>query len=207
MKITGKKFTLSLAFLVLSLNAACHGFAPVTNQEYRKDNLAFTYLSNWKITEDTTTKEAVGDVRFISIEGPDDAVLTISRFPSDTDVTLESYVELLQSGMKQEAETMTGGVKVFKMDDGILSSVEARIAGATRHGLAREFDIKALSVLVPHRAETFSIENPTEKWFFVRQSSKEDWEKLKIGFQTIFDSLTFETAARSGGRNNSSQNQ
>ena len=97
---------------------------------------------------------------------------------------------------------MTGGVEVFKMDDGKLNPVEASIAGETRRGLAREFDIKVLSIPVPHRAESFLIEAENEKWFIVAQSSKEDWDKLKVGFQTIFDSLSLKITAASGrGRN------
>lgn len=200
MNIKLKKTIALIALSLLLVVTACDRFKPAVKQNYSKDGLAFTHFSDWKITEDKTTKEAVGDVRFISIEGPHDSILMISRFPSEAEVTLESYVELLQSGMQQETQNMTGGVNVFKVDDGNLSPVEARIAGETRRGLAREFDIKVLNLPVPHRAETFFAENENEKWFLVAQSSKEDWEKLKDGFQTIFDSLSLTTAAQGGGQ-------
>lgn len=197
MKIRNQR---SLAFLAVLLLAftTCSRFKPAVKQEYNKDDLTFSHFSDWKITEDKTTQEAVGDVRFVTVEGPDDSILMISRFPGDADVTLESYVELLQSGMKEEIETMTGGVEVFKTDDGKLNSVEVSIAGEKRRGLAREFDIKVLNIPVPHRAETFLIEIGNEKWFLVAQSSKEDWGKLKIGYQTIFDSLSFAPAIKEG---------
>lgn len=191
--------------ILLLIMTACSSFKPAVKQEYNKDGLAFSHFSDWKITEDKTTAEEVGEVRFISIEGPDDSILMISRFPSEADITLESYVELLQTGMKEETKTMTGSVEVFAMDDGKLSSVETRIVGETRRGLAREFDIKVLSLPVPHRAETFTMENQTEKWFFVAQSSVEDWEKLRVGFQTVFDSLSLTTAVQSGGGKAKSQ--
>ncbi len=198
MNIKLRKTIALIALSLLLTLTACDKLKPAVKQNYSKDGLAFTHFSDWKITEDNTTKEAVGDVRFISIEGPHDSILMISRFPGDAEVTLASYVELLQSGMKEETQKMTGGVNVFKVDDGNLSPVEARIAGETRRGLAREFDIKVLNLPVPHRAETFLAENENEKWFFVAQSSKEDWEKLKPDFQAIFDSLSL-TAAQPGG--------
>ena len=198
MKIKRAKKLIILSVLLLTITA-CGVFKPAVKQEYNKDGLTFSYFSDWKITEDKTTAEAVGDVRFISLEGPNDAVLLITRFPGDTDVTLESYVKLLQTGMQEETKTMTGGVGVFKMDDGNLTPVEAQIAGTGRRGLAREFNIKVLNFPVPHRAETFLVEAGNEKWFIVSQSSKEDWEKLKTGFQTIFDSLSLKTTATDGG--------
>ncbi len=197
MKIKDKRNLSFLAVLLLMLTT-CSSFKPAVKQEYGKDDLAFSHFSDWKITEDNTTEEAVGDVRFVSIEGPNDSILMISRFPGDAEVTLESYVELLQSGMKEETKTMTGGVEVFKMDNGKLKPVEALIAGEKRRGLAREFDIKVLNISVPHRAETFLIEGRNEKWFIVAQSSKEDWDKLKVGYQTIFDSLSFAPAIKDG---------
>ena len=198
MKIKKTKNLIILSVLLLTITA-CSIFKPAVKQEYNKDGLTFSHFSDWKITEDKTTAEAVGDVRFVSLEGPDNAVLLFTRFPGDTDVTLESYVKLLQTEMQEETKTMTGGVGVFKMNDGNLTPVEAQIAGAVRRGLAREFDIKVLNFPVPHRAETFLIEAGNEKWFVVSQSSKEDWEKLKIGFQTIFDTLSLKTTVADGG--------
>ncbi len=200
MKIVSKKAAiLIVSTILMAASAACGGFKSVVKQEYSKDDLAFSHFSDWKIAEDKTTAEAVGSVRFISIEGPDDSILMISRFPGEAEVTLESYVELLRTGMKEEAKSMTGGVEVFKMDDGNLNPVEAQIGGVARRGLAREFDIKVLNIPVPHRSETFLIENENEKWFVVAQSSKEDWEKLRVGFQTIYNSLSFASTPQSGG--------
>lgn len=197
------KLTINLLLLVLlaSLTAACSAAKSTVKQEYSKDDLTFSHFSDWKITEDNTTQEAVGAVRFISIEGPDDSILMISRFPGEADVTLESYVEMLQKGMSEEAKTMTGGVEIIKMDAGKLTPVESRIAGIARRGLAREFDIKALNFPVPHRAENFLIENENEKWFLVAQSPKENWEGVKSGFQIIYDTFQIgQTSAESGGK-------
>lgn len=185
------------------ISAACQ-FAPVTKQEYRQGNLAFTHFSNWKITADETTKEAVGDVRLITVEGPNDTIFIATGFPSDVATTLEEYAELLHKESNEGAKEVTGGFEVVKMEDAATKPVAAQIAGETRNGLVREFDAKVLGMPVPHRVEYYMVEAGAERWFVVAQASKEDWEKSKNGFQTIFDSLSFGTATEAESGNRSS---
>jgi hypothetical protein len=194
-KIKNKTFSHYSAFLILLLTIlGCSKFETPTKQEYRKDDLTFAHFSNWKITEDNITTEAVGNVRFISIEGPSDSILMATRFPVEVVTTLEEYADYIQKGMSQEAKDLTGGVEIVKMGEAKTTSSETQIAGALRHGLRREFDIKVLGVPVPHRAEYYLIENNEEKWFIVVQSPKEDWDGLQVGFKTILDSISIKPA-------------
>ena len=200
MKIKSRYFSsIALLFVLLAAFAACDRFKAPVKQEYGKDGLAFAHFSNWTVTEDKLMTQEVGDVRYVSVEGPNDSLLMISGFPANLGVTLEDYVRLLQTGMNEEAKKMTHGIEVLKTSEGNLSPVETVINGAMRKGLAREFDVEILSIPVPHRSETFMLETKTQTWFFVAQSSKEDWGSLKNGFQTIFESLAVETETQSGG--------
>lgn len=185
-------------FILLSAILACGKFEKVTKQEYRKDNLAFTHLSNWKITEDTASSTDGIETRYISIEGADDAILLLTRFPAEVPTTLEEYVGEIQKASNDEAKKMTGGYDVVTFGDAKMSPATAQIAGAARTGLLREFDIKAIGIPVPHRAEHFLIENGAEKWFVVAQASKENWNGVREGFQTIYDSLSFGAADAAG---------
>lgn len=189
------------AVLILFLAIlACSKFEKATKQEYRKENLAFTHFSDWKITADDTSFNENIETRYISVEGPNDAIVLMTRFPDAVTTTLEEYAQELQRATGEGAKEMTGGYEVVKLGEAKISPVSAQIAGAARQGLVREFDIKALGFPVPHRAEHYLIETTDEKWFIVAQASKEDWDKVKDGIQTIFDSLSLGTAASSGGK-------
>ncbi len=186
------------AVLILLLTIlACSKFEKVTKIEYRKNNLALTHFSNWKITEDNTSLNSDIETRYISIEGPNDAILLLTRFPDAVPTTLEEYVAQMQSASNSEMKEITGGYDVVKVGDAKISPVTAQIAGASRAGLRREFDIKVLSLPVPHRAEHYLIENGGEKWFVVAQASQEDWDEVKEGFQTIYESLSLAMATGS----------
>lgn len=179
-------FTISVAILVFS---ACSAFKPATKEQYSKDGLTFTHFSNWEITEDSTTAEEGIEARIITVEGPHNAIFTASRFPPVLDMTIEEYVSLMTKEMKNSTKDITGGIEIVSMDDGKTVPSDALIFGVMRHGLAREFEVKALGTPVLHRAEYYLIENDKEKWFVTIQSSKEDWDSVKEGFQTILDSF------------------
>jgi hypothetical protein len=195
-KVINKAATRYSAFSILLLVIlGCSKFETPTKQEYSKDDLTFAHFSNWKITEDKTTTEAVGEVRFITVEGPSDSIFLATCFPADVDTTLEDYANQIQQGMGETTKELTGGIEVVKVGEVKTGSVEAQIAGATRRGLRREFDIKALGIPVPHRADYYLIENDKEKWFIVAQAAQEDWDSVKIGFQTIFDTISIKPGA------------
>ena len=179
--------------ILLAVFSACAAFKPVTKEVYSKDDLTFTHLSNWRVTDDSTTTVSDITTRIITLEGPNSAILSITRFPPIVPMTLDEYVEIIGDEMKKGAKDLTGGVEVISVDDGKTMPSEAQIAGALRQGLAREFDVKALGTPVPHRAEYYLLENDKERWFFTRQASKDNWDETKDGFQTILDSFPVRT--------------
>jgi len=192
----------SAVTVLLVMILACSNFEKVTKQEYRKDNLTFTHLSNWKITEDTTTLRTDIETRYVSIEGPNDSILLLTRYPDAISTTLDEYVQEMQRASDSEMQKMTGGYEVLKMGAAKTSPITAQIAGASRSGLLREFDIKALGFPVPHRAEHYLIEIGEEKWFVVAQASKEDWDKVKEGLQVIYDTVSFGATASEDANKN-----
>ena len=194
---------ISLAVFALVIFSACDAFKPVTKQEYSKDDVKFTHLSNWQITEDSTTTESNMTARIITVEGPHDAVLTASKFPPSFPLTLEEYIKIVSEEMKKGAKDLTAGIDVLSLSAGKTMPSEARIAGSPQHGLAREFNIEALGTAVLHRAEYYAIDGDKEKWFIMMQSSKEDWESVKDGFQTMLDS--FPAAAKTELQNAASE--
>ena len=189
-------------FAVLILFAAilaCSKFEKITKQEYRKDDLAFAHLSNWKITEDKTTVTSGIETRYLSIEGSDNAILILNKFPNQSSTTLEDYVQEVQKLSNSEIKEMTGGYDVVKIGEAQTSPTAAQIGGVPRAGLLRDFDIKALGIPVPHRAEHYLIEIGDAKWFITAQAPKEDWNSVNEGFQTIYNSLSFGQAASAKG--------
>ena len=84
------------AVLILLLTIlACSKFEKVTTQQYRKENLTFAHLSNWQIMEDKTAVMDGIKSRFVSVEGPDNAVLMLTRLSASAPATLEEYVQIL----------------------------------------------------------------------------------------------------------------
>lgn len=190
----------AVGLILLTAVLACSNFQKATKQEYRKDNLAFTHFSDWKITEDNTSVTEGVETRYLSVEGPSNAVVLMTRFPDAVSMTLEEYARELQTATGEGAKEVTGGYEIVKLGEAKFSPASASIAGVVQQGLVREFDIKALGFPVPHRAEHYLIETGGARWFIVAQASKEDWDKVKNGFQTIFDSLSLSAAADDKGK-------
>ena len=186
-----RNYTAALVLLVTIL--ACSKFEKVTTQQYNKENVAFAHLSNWKVTEDNTSVTEGVESRFVSVEGSDNAVLMLTRLSASAPATLEEYVQILHDSLNEGAKDLTGGYEVVKLGAANTSPISTQIGRISRQGLLREFDVKALDVPVPHRAEQYLVETDKDKWFVVAQASKEDWDGVKEGFKTIFDSLSFRT--------------
>lgn len=168
---------------------ACNGSQPPTRQQYSKEGVAFEHFSNWKITGDETSGTGATLMRFVTVEGPHDSLVMLTRFPGESEITLEEYAEMMASQMGQAMKDTTAGVEIIKMDGSKTSENNTNIGGVAVRGLTREFNIKLLGVNVPHRSEMYAFNTAEHTYFAVTQASTEDYDKIKDGVQLIFDTF------------------
>jgi hypothetical protein len=165
---------------------ACTQKTPVV---YEKDRLSFTYFSNWQITGDKLVAD--GDARLITIEGPRDAVMTLTRFAGDNPTSLEDYAKVLDEERAEGAKKAFGGYLPLKTGQTNTERTSMMIAGQKQSGLMQTFVVRLLGTEVPHRAIVVMIEGGGDKWFLMAQASTEDWKSVESGFQKVLDTLAF----------------
>lgn len=177
-----------IVLLFIAAVLACKSMKPVTKQSYNKDDLSFNYLSSWAITEDNIIEESV-KVRFVQIEGPDDALLFITRFPIKSDITLERYAEMTNKERAENMKKKLGGT--IKVGETVTKETQRQIGSKSLKGILQEFSLRLLGVDVPHRAEFFIVEDKEYKWIISTQTPAEDMKGVQEGYQVIYETLSF----------------
>lgn len=178
----------TIAALLCALAVACAS-APVTREKYQKDELTFTHLSNWVVKSDNLL--ASGNARVVTVEGPHNTVLTISRFPSANPITLDDYVARIEERRGSIIEKRTAGIVSQKNGQNLGNVISGMIAGKSRDGVTQSFDLSLLSLVTHFRADFFMIEDSRYKWVLMAQTPVEQREQVEQGLQLIYDSLSF----------------
>jgi len=176
-----------LVLLVIGAAACLH--KPAVPMRYEKDGFSFTHFSDWRIKDDKLVAD--GKARIITIEGPENAVMTVSKFAPDNPISLDHYAAILEKKRSENVEKNFGGVLPIRTEKAQTESTAAMIAGETRSGLSQVFSITLLGVNVPHMANLFLIERGGHKWILMTQAPSSKWIKVQPGFQKIFDSVIF----------------
>jgi hypothetical protein len=176
------------AAIVLS----CSLFKPVVKESYEKDGLAFTHLSSWQIKNDAIVS-AAAQVRMVTIEGPSHTVLLLTRFASSNPITLKKYAQTFEDKRAEEIKKQLGGVIPLNADPSIIDEAHGDIGGKQQTGIRQSFNVDVLGVKTPMQADFFMIDGSPDKWILMMQAPTNDWDSIKGGVQTIYDTLAFGT--------------
>jgi hypothetical protein len=176
--------------LLLALSASC-ARTSASKERYEKDGLGFSYMSDWHVRSDKEVSGTVG-TRILILEGPHEALLTLTRFPASHPTTLAEYAATVEE--KREAAVGKLSGNAARIEGGQLGGVRATIAKQAREGLARSFDIDNAGVSTPYRADFYVIEAGDFKWMLMAQEQAAYEAALRPEIQLVYDSLTLPSA-------------
>lgn len=171
----------TVAVLVPSL-AACQFSAPAGR--YDKDGIAFDHLAGWSVVKDTQQT-----ARTIIIEGPRHAVITLSAFPPDLNVSLDTFVNAATKARAAGVRKRLRVVRGAEADTSSTAATERSIVGARVFGLEQHFAVDLLNAHVPHTVEYFLTRIDSRTMIFMDQVPDKDRGAVDPGFQRIFDTV------------------
>lgn len=154
--------------------------ASKTTLSYENEGVSFRLPSNWEVTEDVE----VEGFRYLFVETPGEAILTIHLYPADESFDLEGYVA-------SSMDNLTGEMPIGEISIGSNIPIVREVDTVEFAGIQSHFSIEILSIEVPHLVRHFSI---TQEGFDINiseQVSAEDLHLVEDGFDLVLSSFTF----------------
>jgi hypothetical protein len=176
------RLVVSVALLVSSM-AACELRAPAGR--YDKNGIAFDHLAGWRVA-----KDAEQTARTIVVEGPKHAVITLSSFPPNLNVSLDAFIDAATkaraAGVKERLNVVGGA----EADTTRATPTERSIVGARVFGFEQHFAVELLNARVPHTVEYFLTRIDRRTMIFMDQVPDADRSAVDAGFQRVFDTVS-----------------
>lgn len=190
MLIAGRRArsVLPLALALLTLGG-CRWRAPTPAGRYEKDGLGFEYLAGWTVKKDTQ-KHA----RIVVVEGPHHAVLTVSVFAANVDISLETFANDVaeRRGENVKKRLTVAGVNLGAEGESTpLTPTERSIAGTKTRGVEQQTVLKVVGVPIPHTMQHFITHMGGRTIVLMDQVADEERSKVNAGIQKIFDTISF----------------
>jgi hypothetical protein len=186
-------FKLAVLTLLTATTLACTA-GPPTITTYEKEGVSFQHHANWKVTEDAELAEGSG-VRFINLEGPDEAIIMLTLMPSPVAQTLEDYATTMAREFTAAiTETAIGPIRPATASPTGSRAVSARIGGADQAGISHTYTVSVLGVKVPHVANFYQLVGPKTTAFIVTQVATEDAQRTAPSMSIALDSLRIGTS-------------
>jgi hypothetical protein len=186
-------FKLAVLTLLTATTLACTA-GPPTITTYEKEGVSFQHYANWKVTEDAELAEGSG-VRFINLEGPDEAIIMLTLMPSPVAQTLEDYATTMAREFTAAiTETAIGPIRPATASPTGSRAVSARIGGADQAGISHTYTVSVLGVKVPHVANFYQLVGPKTTAFIVTQVATEDAQRTAPSMSIALDSLRIGTS-------------
>jgi hypothetical protein len=138
------------------------------------------------------SKDSQKHSRTVHIEGPENALVTISIFPPRLDVSLETFV---QAATKARREAITRKLTVAGVNLGAEADtnppvpIERSVAGTKARGLEEHFRLDVLNVPVPHTSQYLIVTIADRALIILDQVADEQRRAVDAGFQKIFDTV------------------
>ena len=148
-----------------------------TPKSYDNSGLTFNYPKNWTITEDIVE----GEIRYVFVETPGDAIVIIQLLPKSDSGTVEEFSRSFSSEMVESISI--GEVIEINFDALDLQNGYSRIK--------EEFSISLLGEEVPLVRTYWSKDYEGLRCFIICQSAPEDLAKVAPGFDLIAWSLKY----------------
>ena len=153
-----------------------------TTSTYKNNGISFTFLNNWKVTEDVNKT----DLRHIYIEDPEYSMLTIQIYSIKEALNLNDYVKWY-SEYSNEKTLMV--LRLTSTYSNITSKNNTKpIKGIREHLSASQ----SITATLPYIREYFRIRKSNKVAFIICQAAKEDFNKVKAGFELIIRSFSIE---------------
>jgi hypothetical protein len=175
----------ALLALVLPPLVGCQLHAPAGR--YDKDGVAFDHLAGWSVITDTQKR-----ARTIVVEGPQHAVITLSVFAPNLDVSVDTFIN---AATKARAAGVKGRLSVGGFNLGAEADTtptiptERSILGAKVSGFQQHFVVELLNARVPHIVEYFLTRIGGRAVIFMDQVPDTYRSYVDAGFQKIFDTV------------------
>jgi hypothetical protein len=135
--------------------------------------------ANWRVTED----EDDHGFRYLFVETPGDAIITMNVFPSDRSKPFKQFVETFIESSRKE---LTSHVSI---EDAKLSEIETKLEDRTLLGYKSEFVVSLSRVDVPHQQVFYSFRSDTRVAYVSCQVAVEDLSKVEKGFELVLSTF------------------
>ena len=149
--------------------------------KYEKENISFSYPQDWKVTEDVIKQ----DIRYLLVEGPDEAIFAAQIYPKKDAVSLNEFVEWFSSKSREETPIGNIGKSSFYV-------VERNIDSSNKKGIKENFSIIYIGENIPHIREYYTTNSNSKSVFLIVQAATEDLSKVEPSFNLILGSFVVE---------------
>ena len=166
-----------LLFIFLSITSTQIKADSAVPNAYNKEDIRFSYLKNWEITEDTIDK----DSRLLFVEGGD-AIFIVVMHKSQATTSLLDFAKHYSS----EARTQTS---IAKLSEGEFSNIEEKLKTSTIKSVKESFSISVIGVTIPHIRKYYKIQTGEKFVFLITQVAIEDLPQTKPGFDLILNTF------------------
>jgi len=169
----------AIRFLLIAASllwGACEQQADVASPKtYRENGIEFAHPGNWKVTEDVRE----GEMRYLFVESPGNAILIIQLFPASQADTISAFAKNFSEGSKNAVSWATASAPSF-----------SAVTGEGKDEVLTEnMSMSAAGQSVPHlRVYRRRVEGERVV-FLIAQVATEDAGKATKGFDQIVESL------------------
>lgn len=173
---------LTISIIIIFSLIGCEKPADISSpMSYEKQNIRFSYPSNWKVTEDVEQE----DIRYLFVESPGDAIFLVQIYSKQDAVSLREFSEWFSAQAKQETSIVNIGNSSF-------SATEKIIEIGRKKGIKEAFSMTLLGEHIPHIREYYLIDTNNKVAFLISQTAREDLSKVEAGFNLILSSFVVE---------------
>ncbi len=149
-------------------------------RQYKKDQLSFQHFGHWTIETD----EVTDDVRFFSVEGPADIIISGQVYSAEEELLMDDYVRWYSEAFAKE-------LPFGKVIDVRFSELE-KIVGETVHsGVREDFVVEVLGQHIPFSREYLMLEQNDKVLFLMYQSEDSEYKKGQDALNLLLKSVKF----------------
>ena len=158
---------------------------------YSKDGVSFQHPANWKVTEDSVAQDETR-LRSIELEGPDDAVVTLSISPFLKGHKIEAFAATIARGREESAKSADAISRQLRFGPVATTPIQRTVAGReNQEGVSQRFVISLLGEKLPHEARFFKAELGGTTAIIMTQVAEEYAKATEPGFALVLGSLRY----------------
>ncbi len=147
---------------------------------YQKDQLSFQHFGHWTIESD----EVADDVRFFTLEGPEDIVIAGQVYAAQEQVLMDDFVRWYSDSF---AEKLPFG----KVIDVRFSELEKTVGDIVHSGVREDFVLELLGQHIPFTREYLMLEQEDKVLFLMYQSEDSEYAKGQDSLNLLIKSVRF----------------